>query len=95
MRHVGHMLISSFKNIMLMLHSLMTNKPMRFNGGSRPALNHHGLEPPTNILLIWLISTNLCSRDVTKLVKICIRRMRISTYKFVRMRIRMRIPLKA
>ena len=30
MRHVGHMMISSFKNIMLMLHSLMTNKPMRF-----------------------------------------------------------------
>ena len=33
------------------------------------------------------------SSDVTKLVKIHIRRMRIQTYKYVRMRIRMRIPL--
>jgi len=57
MRHVGHMLISSFKNIMLMLHSLIRILVsadvvhLTRMGLNRMGLTRVGIEPATNILL--------------------------------------------
>jgi len=58
MSHVGHMLISSFKNIVLMLHSLIqilvSAEVVHLTrmGLNRMGLTRVGIEPATNILLM-------------------------------------------